>query len=152
MPKKPKRPAYDAADQFLAQPAQLSADDRDAIDAHFAAAHRTRRLLLETMTRSVPELLKTVEGSREGAIVMAQAMLLARDHEAALRRLSDLIRTAGSRLELVRAAAATMTRPEMQAVIKTAEAELDAQPPEAPRRKPPRTRGKPVLRVVRGGG
>lgn len=134
-----------AADEFLAQPARLTSEERDAIEAHFADARRTRRLLLETMTRSVPQLLETVEESREGAILMAQAMLLARDHEAGLRAFADLARDAGTRLELVLAAAATMTEAQMQGVIKTARAELEAEPPPS---KKPRIAGKPALKVV----
>ena len=113
---------------FDAQPAQITNEQLDKIEADFLglSKRRSRRSALLSLTMSGMELTKTVTGDREDALAWAVASTCIHEYASRLREFADLMERASTRIgvalcsredmrELVLEAEAEATRPEVAA-------------------------------------
>jgi hypothetical protein len=107
------------ADDFLAQPAQITADERDQIETRAGGDDDAivRRLALASLTRSGAELIESVSVSREMAVSTAHAADRVEDYANRLRSLADMMRSASMRLNI-----ALCAREDMESVLEEAKA------------------------------
>lgn len=111
------------ADEFLSQPPQLTADERDQIEVRAGGDHDgiVRRLALASLTRSAAELVEAVK-SREMAVNTAHVSNHIEDYSDRLRSLADMMYSASMRLRL-----ALCSREDMESVVEEGKA-LDDSP------------------------
>jgi hypothetical protein len=111
------------ADEFLTQPAQLSADERDQIETIAGGNDDAivRRLGLHSLTRSAAELVEAVK-SREMAVSAAHMSDQFENYATRLRSLADMMTSASMRVQL-----ALCTREDMKSIVEEAKA-LDGGP------------------------
>jgi hypothetical protein len=99
-------------DEFKAQPAQLTAEQREILDAHFSNNEMWRRFALVTLSRSGAELIETVNETRDNALHYARGADQASEYATILRSFADMMDTASMRLHI-----ALCSRPDMQVIL-----------------------------------
>lgn len=108
------------AENFLAQPAQLTATERDQIEMKADGNHdrKLRRLALHSLSRSGSELIEAaVSVSRETAVDVACLCGDIESYAGRLRSLADMMTSASTRLSI-----SLCARQDMQAIIEEAKA------------------------------
>lgn len=119
-PVKSRKPTWEDgfAAKFDAQPAQITPEQRDRIEAQFSTSNGMwRRLGLATLAQSGSELIEAVTADREIAIEFAYAANITKEYAAMLRNFAGLMDTASARISV-----ALCSRPDMVAVMHEAEA------------------------------
>jgi hypothetical protein len=104
---------------FDTQPAPITSEQCDQIEADFLglSKRRSRRAALGTLARSGSQLTETVADDRETAVAMARAAICISDYASNMREFADMMESASTRIKV-----ALCVRPDMQALLKEAEA------------------------------
>jgi hypothetical protein len=106
---------------FDAQPAQITKEQLDKIEANFSglSRRRSRRCALATLAMSGMQLTKAVTGDRDGALALAVARLSIGEYASHLRLFADMMESADTRIGI-----ALCIREDMQELLLEAKAEV----------------------------
>lgn len=100
------------ADDFIAQPAQLTVKQIETVEARLSGNDIGRRVALVALTKSGAELMEAFSGKRDTALELVRVANAATAYAMLLRNVADLMDTASTRLNL-----ALCSREDMQAIL-----------------------------------
>lgn len=107
------------ADKLMAQPAQLTPEQRDEMESMFTGNNRGywRRLALASLARSMPALVDSVTGEREVALEFMRAKFEISEYATQLRSFADMMDSASLRIGI-----ALCSREDMSVLMEEAKA------------------------------
>jgi hypothetical protein len=116
---------------FDAQPAQLTKEQVDKMEANFTgpSRQRSRRAALATLALSGKELTRNVTSERDSALALAVARVSIEEYASHLREFAEMMESAGTRIGV-----ALCSRDDMNELLAEAKTEAEDSGQEQPQR------------------